>query len=211
MTDPSLSGAYALDGPDACRQLYADWAETYDADFASKMAFRLPAEVATAFLAAKPPEGPVLDVGAGTGLVAEALRTGGFAGNIDAVDLSRAMLDVAARKGVYRDLIEADITATLPGSTRYAGIVSSGTFTHGHVGPEALTPLLDVARPGCVFVLSVNAGVWDGKGFDAALSALGDRIAGIHRAEVPIYGAEAQAMDPEHADDKALILRFHAA
>jgi trans-aconitate methyltransferase len=153
----------------------------------------------------------VLDVGAGTGLVAEALRARGFTGEIDAADLSRAMLDVAARKGIYRALIEADVTRPLPGPTRYAGIVSSGTFTHGHVGPEAFAQLLDSALPGCVFALSVNAEIWEDKGFDAGLAALGERITDITRVLVPIYGAAAQNLDPEHAHSKAVILRFRAA
>lgn len=211
MTDPSLSGAYALDGPEACKRLYADWAASYDAEFAVKMDFRLPVEVAAALSRAKAPDGPVLDVGAGTGLVAEALRAMGHTGAIDAVDLSRAMLDVAATKRLYRDLIEADVTRPLSMTPRYAGIVSSGTFTHGHVGPEALSPLLDVARPGCVFAVSVNAGVWEAKGFDAALDALSDRIADVSRTEVPIYGAGARATDPDHAADTALILTFRAS
>ena len=130
-----LAGAYALDGQDACLRLYADWAQSYDAGFAAAMEYRLPAHVAAAFLAAGPPAGPVLDVGAGTGLCAAALRAQGFAGPIDGVDLSQEMLDVAAAKGVYRALYRADVTRPLNLPEAYAGVVSAGTFTSGHVGP----------------------------------------------------------------------------
>jgi len=209
-TKPDLSNAYALKGPDDVLRLYAGWAGSYDADWASSMDYRLPAEVAAALLRMGRPKGAVLDVGAGTGLMAAALRGLGFEGEIDAVDLSTEMLAVARQKGLYRALIEADITRPLPVATRYAALASSGTFTHGHVGPEALAPLLDAARPGAPVVLSVNAGVWDASGFAAALDALGPRIHALQVDEVAIYGDGARQADPAHAGDRALIVRFHA-
>lgn len=208
MTNPDLSGAYALTGPDDCLRLYADWADSYDSDFAAGMAYRLPAETATAWMRAAAPTGPVLDVGAGTGLLAAALRGLGHQGPIDAVDLSPEMLDRAAQKTLYRQLTVADVTRPLPLPAVYAGVVSSGTFTHGHVGPEALAPLLDIALPGAVFALSVNAAVWDRKGFASAFEALGPRIAGLDQADVSIYGDEARGRDPDHAADRALIVTF---
>ena len=207
MEKPDLSGAYALNGAEDCRRLYAGWADSYDADFAAGMDYRLPAETAAAFLRLAP-QGPVLDVGAGTGLLAAALRGLGFAGDIDALDLSAEMLVRAGAKGLYRHLVAADVTRPLPRGG-YGGIVSSGTFTHGHVGPEALTPLLAAANPGATFALSVNAGVWDDLGFAAALAAL--PVVGLDRTEVAIYGEAAQAKDPAHAADRALIVTFRKA
>ena len=72
--DPDLKGAYALDGPDANRALYARWAETYDTDFAAENRYLSPGHVARTYAGAGG-EGPVLDLGAGTGLVAEALKS----------------------------------------------------------------------------------------------------------------------------------------
>ena len=186
----NLQRAYALRSPEECLALYADWAESYDADFAAAQGYMLPARVAEAFVDGGAPEGAVLDVGAGTGLVAQALRGCGFAGRIDGVDLSAEMLKVARGKGVYGALVQADITRPLPaGCGPYAGIVSAGTFTHGHVGPEGLAPLMDVAAPGAVMVLSVNLEVWEAKDFEAALYGLAGRIATVERLDVPIYGA----------------------
>lgn len=210
MAPPDLSGVYALKTPDDCLKLYADWAESYDAGFAEGMGYVLPAQVAAAFLGAGG-EGPVLDVGAGTGLLGTALRGLGFAGPIDGVDLSPEMLARAKEKGCYRNLLRADITRPLELPADYRGAVSSGTFTHGHVGPEALGPLLAVAVPGALFALSVNAGVWEAKGFPAALAALGERIRDLCLDEAPIYDARAAARDPAHAADRALILRFRRA
>jgi SAM-dependent methyltransferase len=150
----------------------------------------------------------VLDVGAGTGLLAGALRTQGFAGQIDGVDLSPEMLEVAGAKGLYRHLMRADVTRPLPLEGGYAGVVSSGTFTHGHVGPEAFGPLLDVAVPGALFAFSVNAGVWETLGFGRAFEAMGGRITGMSRTEVAIYGPAAAARDPDHAAQTAQIVLF---
>jgi SAM-dependent methyltransferase len=166
MTPPDVSGAYALSSPEDCLKLYADWAASYDDDFAEGMGYVLPAQVASAYLGAGG-AGPVLDVGAGTGLLAAALRGLGFQGRIDGVDLSPEMLEKARAKGCYDALVAADITRPLALPATYRGVVSSGTFTHGHVGPEGLPSLLAVAEAGALFALSVNAGVWEAKGFPA--------------------------------------------
>lgn len=198
---PDLNAAYALQTPEDNRRLYADWAQTYDDGFAARMAYRLPALVAAGFSGA----GPVLDVGAGTGLLGQALAAKGI-GPIDALDLSPEMLAVAAGKGVYRTLYQADLTQVLALPTGvYNGIVSSGTFTHGHVGPQAIAALLPLAKRHAQFVLSVNAGVYQALGFDTVLASLADRISPPEIASEAIYS---DAPDLEHRGDTALILRF---
>jgi predicted TPR repeat methyltransferase len=205
MTTPGLSNAYAIRTPDDCARVYAEWAASYDDGFAAGMGYRLPAHVAAAFLAAGG-SGPVLDVGAGTGLCAQALRDLGLADPIDGVDLSPEMLERAADKAVYRALHRADVTRPLPFAGPYRGMVSSGTFTHGHVGPVAFGPLLAVMAPGALMAFSVNAGIWDELGFAAALDALADRLHPPEILDVPIYGAEAEGVDPAHAGDRAHIV-----
>jgi SAM-dependent methyltransferase len=145
--------------------------------------------------------------------LAERLRDMGFAGEIDAVDFSPEMLARAAEKRLYTGLFRADITQPLDLPRRYAGIVSSGTFTAGHVGPEALPILLDVALPGAQLALSINRRVWSGAGFDRALEGLAasGRITDLQFIEVEIYGAAAAGLDPEHAGDRGLIVLCRAA
>jgi SAM-dependent methyltransferase len=209
--DLGLKGALGLTGPEACLAYYRDWAANYDQGFAVEMQYLLPSHVAAAFLGARG-QGPVLDVGAGTGLLADALRQMGFAGQIDAVDFSDEMLERAAGKQVYAGLFQADITRPLTLPRRYGGIVSSGTFTAGHVGPEALPHLLAVAVPQAQFALSINRRVWTSAGFDQALTDLADRnhITGLQLIEVEIYGAAAARIDADHAGDHALIALFRA-
>jgi len=207
-----LKGALGLTGPEACLAYYRDWAANYDQGFATEMQYLLPAHVAAAFLGARG-QGPVLDVGAGTGLLAEALRQMGFEDDIDAVDFSAEMLERAAEKRIYEGLHQADITKPLTLPRRYGGIVSSGTFTAGHVGPEALPHLLAVARPQAQFALSINRRVWTSGGFDTALEALAGeaRITDLHQIEVQVYGEAAARIDADHAGDRALIALFRSA
>lgn len=184
---PSLDAAYALQTPEDNRALYDDWAETYDKNFAASMDYQLPAHVARLFLASGA-LGPVLDVGAGTGLVAQHIRAERQI-EIDGLDISAEMLSIAARKGHYRATLQADLTQPLRiAPETYAGIVSAGTFTHGHVGPEVIDGLLAVARPGAVFVLSVNAEHFVARGFDAKFIALAPRISEFRIETVSIYG-----------------------
>lgn len=211
MSKPDLSSALALDGPEACLALYRAWSESYDSGFAADMQYLLPAHVAAAFLSAGGGS-PVLDVGAGTGLLAECLRAMGQQGDIDAVDFSTDMLNRAKEKAIYRNLTRADITRPIPLARQYGGIVSSGTFTAGHVGPEALPNLLAIAENGARFALSVNLRVWTALRFDKAVNDLGaaGQIKDLQLFEVEVYGSAASAIDPSHAQDRALLVLFRA-
>ena len=203
MTDePDLDGAYALNSPEAVTELYADWAETYDAEFAATHGYALPDHVARAY-AELASVGLVLDIGAGTGLVAECLSAKGF-DQIDGTDISPDMLEVARAKSLYRTCFVADITDTLGGpDDRYAGAVSAGTFTLGHVGPEALAEVIRVVHPGGWIVISVNERHWRDAGFPEVLKGFSERIHNVRTAEVAIYAA---GSDHEHSADRALIL-----
>ncbi|MFZ1725316.1 MAG: methyltransferase domain-containing protein [Albidovulum sp.] len=200
---PDLDAAYSLKTPEDSLRLYRAWATTYDSDFAARMDYQMPARIASVFGTSG--EGPVLDIGAGTGLVAERLADLGI-GPVDGVDISTEMLQVAAAKGVYRQTILADLTKTLPMADQtYRGFVSSGTFTHGHVGPDALDELLRVAMPGALFVLSVHSGVYDAAGFASKLQELAPQISQLKTESVAIYGNSAEG---DHVDDQALIVSF---
>lgn len=199
-----LDGAYALRTPEDSVRYYGDWAKSYDSDFAADMEYRSPDTVAEAF-AALGGTGPVLDVGAGTGLVAEALARRGIA-PVDGIDISDKMLAVAAAKGVYRATIRADLTGVLPVENNvYSGVISAGTFTHGHVGPAAFHELLRIATPGAVFAVTVHSAVYEAGGFAAEFAALGNRIEGFRTDPFRIYGRAAGA---DHADDTGWIVSF---
>lgn len=214
MTD--LKDAYALRTPEDSVRLYGGWAADYDATFAQRLGYVAPREIARAFLAeagdeALPGAGPaphpaphpVLDVGAGTGLVAEHLS--GL--TIDAIDISQEMLDAAGAKGLYRRRIRGDLTRPLDiADAHYAGFVSAGTFTHGHVGPACLPELMRIARPGAVFALSINAQAFDAACFGSAFAGLvaDGAITPIRFRRAPIY----EGATHEHAGDTMLVAVF---
>lgn len=201
---PGLSEAYALSSADDVTALYKEWAASYDVGFSMSQGYQLPQIVTRAFVAAGG-QGPVLDVGAGTGLVAEQLRTVGV-GPIDGLDLSEDMLAVANAKALYRGLIVADVTQPLRNvMPPYHGVVSAGTFTHGHVGIEGIPPLLDVVESGAIFALSVNATHFAAKSFAAGFDGLGDQITDLSVREMRIYDDRASA---NHRDDLACIVTF---
>lgn len=200
---PVVKDAYAMTSADAVKELYRDWAGSYDIGFSMSQGYQIPREVALAFFGAGG-KGPVLDVGAGTGLVGEQLTALGDIA-IDGVDLSAEMLGVAASKGHYRDLIEADVLEPLPTAQRYNGIVSAGTFTLGHVGPKGVITLLDAAASGALFVISVNAAHFESAGFAAMLDEIGDRITDLSFKEIRIYDDRASE---DHRDDMARLILF---
>jgi predicted TPR repeat methyltransferase len=199
--DELLAAAYALDGPEANRSLYARWAATYEVDFIAESGYRYHERVAAVFaehcLPVVEPDEAVADVGCGTGVVGQALVRHRPV-IIDGLDLSPEMLQQAARKVhdgglVYRRLLETDLTRPLtmaPGS--YAGLISVGTFTHGHLGPEVLDGLLAIVRPGGRCAIGVNAAHYASHGFDAAF----DRLAGsrqiddLRLIDVAIYAGD---------------------
>lgn len=165
-----LASAYAATSAAEVARTYDAWAATYDSEMAA-VGYRHPT-ICLALLARHlPAGGPVLDAGAGTGLLGEWLRLLGY-GPVEGVDLSAGMLAVAAAKGAYDRLAEGDLTARLPfEDARFAGCVCAGVFTTGHVGPEGLEELLRVVRPGGVLVFTVKDKTWSG-GFSARVDAL---------------------------------------
>lgn len=203
--DPDLNAAYDLKGTESIKKLYAAWAESYDTDFALARGYNFHRHVAAKFVEAGG-TGPILDVGAGTGLVGEALAELGVT-NIEGTDLSTEMLAVAEAKGCYARCFTGDITQPLPiADDTYGGVISAGTFTLGHLGPEPLSELVRITKPGGVFAITVNASHWEAAGFASALDKLSDQIAGLKKTEVAIYSASA---DHDHARDRGYIVTFH--
>ena len=128
---------------------YRDWAADYDRDVFEALGYTGSDRIADLLADhSADPTAPVLDLGCGTGAVGSRLASLGFTA-VDGIDISRAMLEVAAHKGVYRALLEADLERPLPVSTgSYAAAVSAGTFTAGGVGPGVLAEVRRVLRPG---------------------------------------------------------------
>ena len=80
-------------------------------------------------------KGAVADLGCGTGLVAEAIKTpeNRFIG----VDISQKMLDAAAQKGLYDKLIKADIGDFLQNNNEFDWAIAADVF--GYIGELSAT------------------------------------------------------------------------
>ena len=200
-----LQDAYSLVTPEDSINLYRTWASTYDSDFARQNDYRSPFEIAKYFNKySNKNDTPILDVGAGTGLVGECLKS--TSKEIDALDISPEMLEIARLKNCYSKIIEADVTKRLSISdNHYGAIVSAGTFTHGHVGPSAFDELVRIAQPGGLFIFTIHNKLYKKAGFDKKFIEIQKNITKPIFHEVNVYGNNP---DKDHGSDQVIITVF---
>ena len=167
-----LENAYRLSTPEDNVAYYRQFSTSYDQDFVEGLGFALPRLVVERFLQRKTTDNsPIADLGCGTGIVGTCLNGG--AGPIDGMDISQDMLNTAAAKNIYRALYQVDLTKPVKAHEgNYGAVLSSGTFTHGHLGPDAIDMALKLGTEGCLFVLSINQKHFQSHGFDAKFDAL---------------------------------------
>lgn len=151
---------------------YAAWAATYDAETAS-LGYLLPFLI-TAWVARYVPigDGPLLDVGCGTGLSGPCLEALGYR-DVAGLDISDEMLAVAAGRRTYAELKRAVLGETLPWPDgHFRGFLSAGVFTMGHAPAASLHELARVTRRGGHAIFTVRDGVLASGGFRAVFGAL---------------------------------------
>jgi predicted TPR repeat methyltransferase len=175
-----LDEAYSVKTPEDNKRLYAKWATTYDSSFVDAKQYRYPKAISETFDHVVTDDVVrVLDIGTGTGLTGmylSTLRTGVV---LDGMDISPEMLGQAKLKQrtdgspVYRALYERDLTRDVANENApYEALISSGTFTHGHLGPECLRNLLPLLANNGWLVVGVNNEHFEGKGFAGELESL---------------------------------------
>ncbi len=184
-----LARARSIGGADDARAVYRDWAEVYERDVYGTLGFvgtRRIVELLADNIDWR--NRPVLDLGCGTGAAGVHLGGHGFV-HVDGVDLSPEMLTVARSKNIYRRLEVADLTEALPIATAsYSAAVSAGTFTGGHVGPEALPEVWRVLEPGGYLACVIGSAMIDAFGpalADAPLRIIHDRLEPIRAGGPP--------------------------
>ena len=156
MTEKFLDKTYMTSGAGQMRDLYNDWADSYDSEIAEN-GYATPARIAEAVALHMPDRHmPILDYGCGTGLSGAALVQQGFT-QIDGMDPSAGMLEKCRSKGIYRDLTQLDLDGPLPiAQDSYRVIVAVGVISTG-AGPASLMDtLIDLLPPGGLFGLSLN-------------------------------------------------------
>jgi SAM-dependent methyltransferase len=187
-----LHKAYASNDPAQTSAVYDDWSADYEAHMQGA-GYAHPAMVAAMLTRHQPPGGePVLDAGAGTGIMGEILTALGYP-NVHGFDASQGMLARAAAREVYRDLRHgmlgerldyeddsfADLRHGMLGERldyeddSFAATIASGVFTQGHAPLDGLDELVRVTRPGGHIVFSVSR-IYLGEAIEAKARTLGD-------------------------------------
>ena len=154
-------------------EAYGVWAKTYDQDLLENFGYQAPARSVELLLKYLPiEEAIVLDAGCGTGLVGQLLsKVRKF--RIDGADYSQSMLGEAQAKGCYRALHQVDLNQPLQTAAgTYDAVICIGTFTLGHVQPEALREMVRVTKSGGVICFTVRDEFWLKSEFGKLLNEL---------------------------------------
>jgi predicted TPR repeat methyltransferase len=192
-----LDKAYSVKTPEDSRKLYAEWASTYNETFVKANDYVYPRTIAQKFdeLISKTEIKTVVDIGCGTGAVGSYLANLRPNLKIDGFDISPEMLTEAAKirridnSPVYNELIEVDLTGELPPKS-YDAMISAGTFTHGHLGPQTLISIIRLVRVNGWFVVGINSKHYELLGFADTLrdaNSLGT-ISEAQLFEAQVYG-----------------------
>lgn len=170
--DYSIDLAYSYSSPSDLRRYYDDSASEYD-NFVSSVKYVLPSlvvDVALDFFGDKPER--ALDVGCGTGLVGVEAAIKMPSLILDGLDISPKMIYEAYDKKrpngnrCYSSLILSDGTREKAvESERYALMLSAGTFTLGHLGPEHLEILLGSLVKDGIAVISIKKDHYENEDF----------------------------------------------
>ena len=113
----------------------------------------------------------IYDAGCGTGLVGVELKKNGYT-NFDGVDLSEKLLDLVPN-GLYKNLSKADLNKPLNISdNKYDAILCVGTFTFGHVKPQALDEFIRIIKNKGLICFTINEGIYEEYGFYKKINEL---------------------------------------
>lgn len=169
----TLDKVYTAENHEELMDAYKDWAENYDMDTVANFGY-VAHEFTAMALERVEPESKVriLDAGCGTGLVAQALKRRGYR-TIDALDYSQEMLDVAATKEVYQNLMQADLSKPLNiEDDVYDAVVCAGTFTYGHVDAKGFDELIRITRQDGHICFTIRDGAYEDYGYRDRMIAL---------------------------------------
>jgi len=168
-----VDAAYHLDDEASMVDFYRKWAADYDHQMLDELGYTSPTKIAQQLIQYLPDtQSTVFDIGCGTGLTCVFLAEKGYT-NLDAIDLSPDMVRVASERGIYRELLVGDVNQVLERNDEsYDAVISSGTFTHGHVGPEPLDEIFRILKPGGILACTIHQDLWTSMGFEEKLAAL---------------------------------------
>lgn len=151
---------------------YDQWAKEYDSDLERDFHYQGPKHTAEVFGRIVKKDARVLDAGAGTGLMGQALANLGY-DNLVAMDLSLGMLDEAKKKHVYREFFQMVMGEPLDFPTNsFDAVVSTGTLTVGHAPASSLDELVRITKPAGYIIYTLRPDLYETSGFKEKQSAL---------------------------------------
>jgi len=164
---------YKLKTTDEVMKYYDEWGinNKYDKDMVD-WAYSGPKETVDVFKKyAKNKNIKILDAGCGTGLVGIELKKNGYL-NIDGVDLSKKLLELVP-PNYYQKLSQIDLNKSLEiENNTYGSIMCVGTFTFGHVKPNALDEFIRISKNKALICFTINEGIYEEYGFDKKIKNL---------------------------------------
>ena len=134
--------------------VYAEWADTYDAEVTAR-GYRTPERLAAALAQFADPSAAILDFGCGTGISGIALRQAGFT-TMDGTDITKEMLAKAANSGIYRKTWVSSPDDMGFDPETYDVIVAVGVISLGAAPASLLDQLLKMLPPKGLLALSYN-------------------------------------------------------
>lgn len=139
--------------------LFDDYAPRFDTALVDRLGYRGPALIMAALDAVRPMFRAVraLDLGCGTGLMAEPLRS--RVDHLSGVDLSSGMIGQARRRGLYDHLAVGEVLAVLQASPpgRYDLIVAADVFVYMADLAPVITAAARTLAAGGLLAFSVQA------------------------------------------------------
>ena len=113
----------------------------------------------------------IYDAGCGTGLVGVELKKFGY-NKYDGADLSQKLLDLVP-KDLYQNLMKADLNKPIDlKDNTYDAVMCVGTFTFGHVKPQALDEFIRITKNKGFICFTINEGIHEEYGFDKKIKQL---------------------------------------
>ena len=167
---------YKLKTTDEVMKYYDEWGikNKYDQDMVD-WKYSGPKETVETFKKyAKNKDIKIYDAGGGTGLVGTELKKFGY-NYYDGADLSQKLLDLVP-KGLYQKLLKVDLNKKIEiQDNAYDAVMCVGTFTFGHVKPNALDEFVRITKNKGLICFTINEGIYEEYGFDKKIKELTDK------------------------------------
>ena len=167
---------YKLKTTDEVMRYYDDWGleNKYDQDMVD-WKYTGPKETVEVFKKyAKNKDIKIFDAGCGTGLVGAELKKFGYK-YYDGADLSQKLLNLVP-KNLYQKLSKVDLNKEIEiKDDAYDAVMCVGTFTFGHVKPNALSEFVRITKSKGLICFTINEGIYEEYGFDKKIKKLSDK------------------------------------